>query len=269
MSGARSPRALAARFRLLRFNAGARRRADAGPVLRLGDLGPAVLDLLDRYGIDRAPYYAGISLGGMIGMWLAAHAPARIAALGLCCTSACLPPASGWLDRAALVRQRRDGAGHRAGAGRWFTPPSGGPRRGGLAAAMLERRATRRATRAAARRSADGPAPRSLGSITAPTLVIAGAEDPVTPPAHGAVIAAGIAGARLRVIRGAAHLANLAAGRGDRGPAQPPDWCCRLSSRPGAAPDSERGTRLLCLAGVARISEFGGNAAAARADWVS
>jgi 3-oxoadipate enol-lactonase len=49
----------------------------------------------------------------------------------------------------------------------------------------------------------------SLASVTAPTLVIAGAEDPSTPPWHGAVIASGIAGARLTVIRGAAHLANV------------------------------------------------------------
>ncbi len=51
----------------------------------------------------------------------------------------------------------------------------------------------------------------SLRSITAPTLVIAGAEDPATPPWHGAVIAVGIPGSRLRVIRGASHLANVSA----------------------------------------------------------
>ena len=50
-----------------------------------------------------------------------------------------------------------------------------------------------------------------LGSITAPTLVIAASEDPATPPAHGALIARKVAGARLAVIRGAAHLANLQA----------------------------------------------------------
>ena len=50
-----------------------------------------------------------------------------------------------------------------------------------------------------------------LSSVTAPTLVIAGAEDPATPPWHGAVIASSVPGARLRVIRGAAHLANVSA----------------------------------------------------------
>jgi 3-oxoadipate enol-lactonase len=41
--------------------------------------------------------------------------------------------------------------------------------------------------------------------------VIAGAEDSATPPWHGAAIASGIAGSRLLVIRGAAHLANVSA----------------------------------------------------------
>jgi len=49
----------------------------------------------------------------------------------------------------------------------------------------------------------------ALASVTAPTLVIAGAEDPATPPWHGAAIAAAIPGARLRVIRGGAHLSNV------------------------------------------------------------
>ena len=50
-----------------------------------------------------------------------------------------------------------------------------------------------------------------LAAITAPTLVIAGAEDPATPPWHGAVIASAIPGARLAVVRGAAHLASVSA----------------------------------------------------------
>jgi pimeloyl-ACP methyl ester carboxylesterase len=49
----------------------------------------------------------------------------------------------------------------------------------------------------------------AIASVTAPTLVIAGSEDPATPPWHGALIARTIPGARLRVIRGASHLANV------------------------------------------------------------
>jgi 3-oxoadipate enol-lactonase len=46
-----------------------------------------------------------------------------------------------------------------------------------------------------------------LAAVRAPTLAIAAAEDPATPPEHLARIAHGIAGARLAVIDGASHLA--------------------------------------------------------------
>jgi pimeloyl-ACP methyl ester carboxylesterase len=48
----------------------------------IDELGTEVLGLLDVRGIERAAY-CGISLGGMIGIWLAANAPDRIWALGL------------------------------------------------------------------------------------------------------------------------------------------------------------------------------------------
>jgi pimeloyl-ACP methyl ester carboxylesterase len=48
----------------------------------------------------------------------------------------------------------------------------------------------------------------AIAAITAPTLVIAGAEDPATPPAMGALLARAIPGATLAVVRGTAHLAN-------------------------------------------------------------
>ena len=48
-----------------------------------------------------------------------------------------------------------------------------------------------------------------LGAIAAPTLVLAAALDPATPPEHGGVIRSAIPGARLVVLPDAAHLANV------------------------------------------------------------
>lgn len=48
-----------------------------------------------------------------------------------------------------------------------------------------------------------------LGAITAPTLLITGADDRATPPDHACTIAARIAGARVCILSGAAHLANV------------------------------------------------------------
>ena len=66
-----------------------------------------------------------------------------------------------------------------------------------------------------------------LPAVTAPTLVIAGSEDPATPPWHGAVISRAIPRSRLRVIRGAAHLANVS---------QPAEVTVALTSHLLAAP---------------------------------
>src|SRR6266487_4648455 len=113
---------LGERFRLLRFehrgHGGS--PAPAGPYT-IGELGADVLRLLDGFGVQTASY-CGISLGGMIGMWLAAHAPERIDALGLCCTSAHLPPAQMWESRAAQVRAAGMAAISGQAAGRWFFP---------------------------------------------------------------------------------------------------------------------------------------------------
>lgn len=48
-----------------------------------------------------------------------------------------------------------------------------------------------------------------LGEIRAPTLVIAGADDPATPPEHAELIRDAIPDSRLVVIPDAAHLANV------------------------------------------------------------
>src|SRR6201994_2971679 len=98
--GDREAAVLGRRFRLLRFEfrghgpAGAQSPAPPGPYTIAG-LGTDVLGVLDRYGLDQVAY-CGVSLGGMVGMWLAAHAPGRITRLALCCTTAYMPPASTW-----------------------------------------------------------------------------------------------------------------------------------------------------------------------------
>ena len=177
----------------------------------LDDLGADVLRLLDSLGVRRA-CYCGVSLGGMIGMWLAAHAPDRIAALGLCCTSAFLPPAQLWTDRAAAARRGDLAAIADQVVGRWFTPAYAAREPGVPAAFKAALTAVDPEGYAGCCEAIAAMDLRpALGSVIAPTLVLAGAEDPAAPPWHGAVIAAGIRGSALRVIRGAAHLANVSA----------------------------------------------------------
>ena len=204
--------ALRAHFRLLRFEYRGHGRSPApGGPYSIGDLAGDVLALLDACQIERA-LYCGISLGGMAGIWLAAHAPERIAALGLCCTSAYLPPASMWAERAALVRSQGMGPVADQAAGRWFTPAFRHRDPPAVAVIVDAMRRVEPEGYAGCCEAIAGMDQRdSLGAIAVPTLVIAGAEDPATPPPHAALIASGISGSRLTVIRGASHLANVSA----------------------------------------------------------
>lgn len=203
--------ALAERFRLVRLDHRGHGRSPVPPgPYEIEDLARDVLALLDALEIQRASY-CGLSIGGMVGMWLGANAPERIERLVLLCTSAHLPPASGWQERAAAVRE----AGTveviaDAVIDRWLTP--------GFAAEHPELRAELRAMLVATDpegyAASCGAIERmdlraELARISAPTLVISGADDPATPPEHQALIAESIAGARLATVAPAAHLAAV------------------------------------------------------------
>jgi 3-oxoadipate enol-lactonase len=202
---------LSKHFRLVRYDHRGHGRSPvpAGPY-ELEDLGGDVLELLDHLGIARASL-CGVSLGAMVGMWLGAHAPDRIDRLVLCCTSAYLPPAAAWAQRAGTVRE----AGTTevvadAVLPRWLTP-AGLEHDAGTVAWL---RAMLLATPAEGYASCCNVIERldlrsALPAISAPTLAIAGAQDPATPPPHLEAIAASIEGARLEVLDGAAHLANI------------------------------------------------------------
>jgi len=201
---------LGGEFRLLRYELPGHGGSPSAPgSYTIDGLGAGVLELLDSLGIDRVAY-CGISLGGMIGLWLAAHAPGRIAALALVCTSAYLPPASGWLARAEQVRT--SGLATVAGPviGRWFTPEFAAAAPSVVDAFRAEFERTDPGGYASCCEAIAAMDQRpSLAAVTAPTLVIAGAADPATPPEHAEVIAGCIRGARLEVIDAAAHLAPV------------------------------------------------------------
>ena len=198
-------------FRLLRYEHRGHGGSPAPPgPYSIAGLGADVRRLLDEVGIKTA-YYCGVSLGGMVGMWLAARAPDRITALTLCCTSAYLRPAQLWRDRAARVRADGMASISRQVAARWFTPGYQDAHPGAVAGfvSTREREVVPECYAGCCDAIAAMDLRLLLSSVTAPTLVIAGAEDPATPPWHGAAIASAIPGARLRVIRGASHLANV------------------------------------------------------------
>jgi 3-oxoadipate enol-lactonase len=119
--------ALAEQYRVVRYDHPGHGKSPLGPRTIEG-LAQEALALLDELGLERVAF-CGLSLGGMVGMWLGAHAPERLERLVLCCTGPRLRPAEHWLERAAIVRERGPEAIADTVVGRWFTPRFGGDRK--------------------------------------------------------------------------------------------------------------------------------------------
>jgi len=175
-------------------------RAELAGVSHVRDLAERVLDAVD------GPFsFVGLSLGGSVGMQLALDAPDRIERLVLACTSARFGNPQQWLDRADVVRSEGLGAIVAAVLGRWFTPSFGDLARFRAMFLSVDPEGYARCCEALA----VWDAREALGSISAPTLVVAGAKDPTSPPAEMAEIARAIPGSRFGIIDDAAHLANV------------------------------------------------------------
>jgi len=175
----------------------------------MAELGSDLMALLDRLGIERASL-CGLSIGGMVSQWVAAHAPDRVERLVLCCTSAQLGPRESWLERAATVRSEGVDAVADAVLGRWFTPPFAQAHPDVIERMRAMLIATPRegyagCCEAIAAMDLTGDLP----SISAPTLVVSAAEDPSIPPEHGRRIAELIPGARFELVEHAAHIASI------------------------------------------------------------
>jgi len=179
---------------------------DAAPgATTVADLGRLVLALADELGLT-AFDYAGVSLGGAVGSWLAVHHPERIASLAVVCSSARFGEPSGWQERAALVRAEGTAPVVATSPARWFTPAFLGSATAGRL--VEELRAVDPAGYAACCDALAGFDLRAeLRRITAPTLVVGGREDPATPVAHARELVDGIPGASLVELAAAAHLA--------------------------------------------------------------
>jgi 3-oxoadipate enol-lactonase len=202
--------ALRERFRLLRYDHRGHGGSPVPPGLyTIEDLGRDALALLDRLGIERFSW-CGLSIGGMVGMWLASEAPERVEGLVLCCTSALLGPRELWDERIRVARTEGMDALVDSVVVRWFTPEffSAHPETVEKAAAML-RGTDPEGYAGCCAAIQDMDLRDRLGQIRAPTLVISAAEDPATPPEHGELIRDSIPGAGFEVIPGASHLANI------------------------------------------------------------
>ena len=206
--------ALSGSFTVLRYDARGHGGSGVPPgPYRFADMVADVLGLLDALQVERT-HFCGLSMGGMIGQYLALMAPRRVDRLVLCSTSSGHdnPEALAklWDQRLAQAATEGMEAMVEPTLGRWFTEPF----LLGEKATMARVGALVAATPVAGYEACGRMIPTldtaaRLGEIKAPTLVLVGDQDGGTPPAMAETIARGIPGARLEVIPQASHLLNV------------------------------------------------------------
>ena len=176
---------------------------------RIADLAGDVIALLDDLGLEQVAW-CGLSMGGMVGMYLGSEAPQRITSLTLCCTSSNFPDTTVWADRIKAVADGGTAPIAATVVSRWFTPGWAAEHPDAVAEAVAMVAGTSDEGYLASCQALEAWDHRDrLPAISAPTLVIAGSADLSTPvEPHARTIVEGIPGARLEVLEGA-HLATI------------------------------------------------------------
>lgn len=196
-------------FRVLRYDTRGHGKTAApeGPY-SIAMLASDVEGLLHALGIGKT-HFLGISMGGMIGQRLALDRPQILGKLVLCDTASRIPPEAGpiWDERIRIALEQGMGPHVAPTLERWFTPPfkESHPEVTERFGAMI--RATLPAGYvgcAHAIRALD--LTDQLKRIQAPTLIIAGEDDPSFAVSVSREMQMGIEGSRLVLIGSAAHL---------------------------------------------------------------
>lgn len=202
--------ALTEHFRVLRYDARGHGASSLPPgPYSLERLSEDVLELLDALRVQRV-HFVGLSLGGIVGQWLAVNAAERIERLVLANTSAWFGPRDQWDARIADVLEAEDMQGTaKMFLGNWFPASWLEPLRSEVEPFRTTLLASNRHGLAGSYAAVQGTDLRSaLDSIRTPTLVIAGQFDTVTAVSHSELIADAIPGARLLTLP-AVHLSNV------------------------------------------------------------
>jgi 3-oxoadipate enol-lactonase len=200
---------LAKHFRLIRYDRRGHGQSGVpqGPY-SMERFGRDVIAVLDALNIEKTSW-CGLSMGGMVGQWLGANAPDRVDKLILSNTNFYYADKGPWNDRIKFVSDKGLEPMVDANMQRWFTE--------GFRKSATQQMARMREMFVATKvpgyvgcceaiRDMDFRS--SNPRITAPTMVIVGAQDPATPPSAGEAIKQQIPGAKLTSLD-AAHISNM------------------------------------------------------------
>ncbi|MDB5853467.1 MAG: 3-oxoadipate enol-lactonase [Herminiimonas sp.] len=200
--------ALLENFQVLRYDGRGHGQSTVTPgPYNIAQLAGDVVALMDYLEIGRA-HFCGLSMGGMIGMWLGAHLGRRLDRLVLCNTAAKIGTAEGWNARIDRVQSEGMAAIVPGVVDVWFTKnfqDTAQLQVGRVRDMLLASPPQGYVANCAAVRDMDQR--EAIAAVTVPTLVIAGRHDTSTPPEAGRFVADKIKGARF-VELNAAHLSN-------------------------------------------------------------
>jgi 3-oxoadipate enol-lactonase len=196
-------------FRLLRFDARGHGQSTVTPgPYTIEQLSWDIVHLLDALQIDRA-YFCGLSMGGLIGMFLGTNAAKRFHKIALCSTAAKIGTAETWSTRIQTVQKGGMKAVADAVLDRWFTAEFRSKHSAEVqrVRAMLESTSPDGyvASCAAVR---DSDQRDTVGNIRVPCMIVVGSEDPGTPPMEARFLGKTIPGAQLVELAGS-HLCNI------------------------------------------------------------
>jgi 3-oxoadipate enol-lactonase len=201
--------ALGEHFRLLRYDRRGHGQSATPPApYAIDDLGRDVLGLLDALGIERT-HYCGLSIGGLVGQWLAVNAPDRLDRLVLCSTAGKIGTEDGWLARIDQVRANGMASIAEGTVSRWFTPTFAAAEPETVEQTLERLRQIPVEGYAGCCHALIGADFRdTLVGVATPVLALAGSQDPVTTPTDLQAIAHRVADGRYVEIPGR-HICNL------------------------------------------------------------
>ena len=197
-------------YRVLRYDARGHGQSSApDEPYSIEMLATDAIGLLDCLAIERV-HFCGLSMGGMVGQYLATNHPDRLETATLCATAAYLNAPGVWDERRKLVLETGMSAVVEGTLERWFSPAAAQTIPADLdavRAGILLTPPQGYANSCLAIRDMDQR--QSIKSIRIPVQVIAGENDPSTTVEAAQEIVDAIKGAKLAVISGAQHLLNI------------------------------------------------------------
>jgi len=180
-------------FRILRYDARGHGLSSA-PALpySIEQLGSDLLALMKIISVDSV-HLCGLSLGGLVGLWLSINVPEKISSLVLANTGVRIGTRDGWDARIAAVQSHGMAPIAELTLGRWFTPrySQSHPKEMSQIREMILRTSPEGYIGCCGVLG-DTDLRHELAVINSPCLVITGSEDPATPPEDGRALHAAL-----------------------------------------------------------------------------